>query len=289
MSASSDKPAAAQLDINVLSERLVVLISHERSGSHYLTDLLSSTKELSSLDEVCNFDAINPEVSEASFFRFRLRQHLEEPELAYRPDAQAMSRFLDRFFMHLLSLRQTPRVLVDIKYAHVHNFEMSWWPTSTRPFLLAYLEKRNVPIIHLTRRDAIAATVSTMLAEQTGIWHSKSAGNAQLSGKIRIPVLKAVNTALALEHEKQNFYRWLLQNRSFDIEYEDFAMGNIAECSIMDRLCDFLGFSASRAPLSSSHWKVTPPVSEAVENFEELVRVASLFGEGRFATSLKIS
>jgi len=69
-----------------LSQRLVILLSHERSGSHYLAEMLESGSESISLDEVCNFEAVDPDKSNASFFRFRSDWQNANPDLAVRPD-----------------------------------------------------------------------------------------------------------------------------------------------------------------------------------------------------------
>jgi hypothetical protein len=122
-----------------LSERLVIMLSHERSGSHFVADMLKSSAKLVSVDEVCNFNAVDPYKSKLSFFRFRHECQQKNPEFAYRPDYDNLTAFCDSYFAHLLSSTKVERVLVDIKYGHVHNFEIGWWPSESRPFLARYL------------------------------------------------------------------------------------------------------------------------------------------------------
>ena len=49
---------------------ITILLSHERSGSHLLSELLDLFKGVSSVGEVCNARAV-PVEDEESFHRFR--------------------------------------------------------------------------------------------------------------------------------------------------------------------------------------------------------------------------
>lgn len=261
--------------------RIVFLISHERSGSHYLTDLLTSTGKLRSLDEVCNFNAIDPDKHQASFFRFKREAQASDPDIVLRPGLESMTRLLNGYLEFLSALVSSElKILVDIKYGHVHNFELGWWPTERRPFLFNYLEQNAIPVIHLTRRDSIAATVSNLIAEKTAVWHRREAGESAAAATVRVPVQRAVHEALLLEQEKQNFFGWLTSANVFGVEYEEIAGGEAERIRAMKRLCEFLGLSQP-AEFRSGHRKVTPPLEEIVENYDDLIRLARLFGGGK--------
>lgn len=284
---SSDETSGRAPD--ALSERLVVMLSHERSGSHFVANMLRSSGKLVSVDEVCNFNAVDPSRSRLSFFRFRHEYQLKNPELAYRPESQSLTAFCDRYFAHLLASTKAAKVLVDIKYGHVHNFEIGWWPSETRPFLAKYLESRNVAILHLVRRDPVAATVSNFVAKKTGVWHR----HAEMSGgqetpetqrkKYTVPSKKIVHDALALQRENDNFFDWLSTNRCCHIAYEDCSRESHRK-DTMKAVFGFLGLGP-QADYPSSLVKVTPPLKDVVENYDELQHAIGLFGQGRLDTA----
>jgi LPS sulfotransferase NodH len=221
--------------------RFIVLISHERSGSHYLSDMLTANTGVRSFDEICNYNAIDPDTSPASFFRFRREAQVADPDIALRPSPESNTRLMDSYLAQLETMATGPkRLLLDIKYGHVHNFEVGWCPTERRPFLPAYLEERGIPVIHLTRRDSLAAIVSGMIADRRRVWHRKGEGQEPFA-KVRIPAMKAVQEALALDREKENFLSWLAPQRSFDVEYEELTLSEVERNAVMTRLCVFLG------------------------------------------------
>jgi hypothetical protein len=261
--------------------RFAVMISHERSGSHFLTDMLTSTDRVRSLDEVCNFNAVDPDISKASFFRFRHESAINAPEFALRPSSETMTTLLDLYLEHLDQLVKPGKIIwLDIKYGHVHNFEIGWWPTERRPFLLNYLETREIRVVHLTRRDSIAATISSLIAEKTGAWHRRDGSAGPSISRVHVPIIRAVQEALMLEREKDNFFSWLANNRRFAVVYEDIAALPEIRDGVLKELCRFLGIPPPDT-FATSHQKVTPPLSDVLENFEDLRRVAHIFGGGR--------
>lgn len=258
------------------TKRLVVLLSHERSGSHYLSEMLASGGEIVSFDEVCNFDAVDPEESKTSFFGFRWRWQQGHPDLARRPDADAMGRFLDDWFTHLLGLEPAAKVLLDIKYGHVHNFEPGWWPSENRPYLLKYLGRKKIPVIHLVRRNAVDAVVSAMVAEEAGVWHRRAGATKAGAAKIRVSAPDVVHRALLLQREKENFLSWLAGVACFDVDYEDIRDRGPVKVDVLTRICKYIGIRPSR--FASTLERMTPPVRDLVENYGELRRIAALFG-----------
>ena len=266
-----------------ISNRLVVMLAHERSGSHFVAEMLKSPTGLVSLDEVCNFNAIDPDTSKHSFFRFRHEYMLKTRAFSYRPDAASLTAFCDSYFSHLLDSTNADNVLVDIKYGHVHNFEIGWWASEERPFLIKYLEMRDIRILHLVRQDAVAATLSNFIAEQTGVWHKRPGQPDTQPKSYRVPCEKIVHDALALEREKDNFFNWLSTNRCTHVFYED-CSNEARRRDAMNALCRFLGL-ADRPGYASAYRKVTPALTDIVENYKDLRRAIALFGQGRLRSA----
>jgi LPS sulfotransferase NodH len=266
---------------NVLAKSFVFLISHERSGSHYLSDLLHSTGKVTSLDEVCNFNAVDPEKSRTSFFRFRREAAESDPDIVLRPSVSSMTRLLDGYLDYLSQIARGPtKTILDIKYGHVHNFEVGWWPTERRPFLCWWLSERNIPVVHLNRCDSVAASVSDFVAKKRGVWHRKGNGKDKRIRAINVPASTLAQEAVLLEREKDNFFNWLSECNCLTVEYEQLVGNEVSRRETMIRLCEFLQVPAP-AIFMSNYLKVTPPVAEVVRNYEELGRAIQLFGQGR--------
>jgi LPS sulfotransferase NodH len=270
------------------SGNLVVLVSHERSGSHYLADMLKSTKCVTSADEVCNCRAVDPYKSPLSFFRFRQECQVRNLDFAYRADHEMSTKLLDAYFSHVVRTVGGENVLVDIKYGHVHNFEIFWWSSEQRPFLAAYLEKRDIRVVHLVRRDSVAAIVSAYIAEKTRVWHRRASDESAAPIACRVPAQKIVRDALALEREKDNFFGWLARNRCYHIEYEEFGRENDGKKAVLRGLSAFLGLDDSIG-LTSAYRKVTPHLRDIVANYDELMNVVELFGQGSLFRSRSLN
>lgn len=271
-----ERPSKEATTRNEAHARLVVLLSHERSGSHYLADMLASGGELVSFDEVCNFDAIDPDTSKVSFFGFRRNWHEANPCLALRPTADAMADFLDSYVGQLLGIEQARHVLLDVKYGHVHNFEPGWWPPTRRPFLLKYLDRHKVRVIHLTRRNTLAAAVSQFAADEAGVWQRRVGDEPTSPARLRMPAANVVQRAIVLQREREDFSAWLTGNRCFDLAYEDICEPDAVKEQRLGQLCEFLGISPSS--FFSAFEKMMPPLPQLVENYGELRRLAAIFG-----------
>ena len=260
--------------------RFVVLISHERSGSHFLTDLLVSTGQIRSFDEVCNFNAINPDTVPASFFRFRMEASAADPDILLRPNWRCMGRLLEKYFDHLATM--TPdgkRALLDIKWGHIHNFEQAWWTPQRRPFLFGWLERHRIPVINLARRDSLATMVSNLVAEERKVWHMKK-GETLPDVAVTIDVQKAVHDALLLVREKEMVAGWASTNKCFNIDYEDIAGDGVARHAVMTRLCQFLNIDPP-AEFKSERAKLMRSIKAAVANYAELRERVALEGGGK--------
>jgi hypothetical protein len=261
------------------ADRFIILISHERSGSHYVSDMLMAASTIQSVDEVCNFNAVNPESSKASFLGFKREAGISNPDIVLRPSPSSMGELLGLYLGRLQGLvKPEKQILIDVKYGHVHNFEIGWWPSERRPFLLQWLEQRDIKIVHLSRRDSLAATVSGYIADKRRVWHRKTGDEVPATPPVRVPVQRMVHEALLLEGEKQNFVNWLAGNRCFHLEYETVA--GEGRDSVMNQLCSFLAIPPP-VEFVTTHMKVTPPLAAAVENYSDLINTARLFGGGR--------
>ena len=263
-----------------LVANLFVLLSHERSGSHLVGEFLKGLTDFKVFDEVCNPDAVKPERSPESFFRFKYESIVRTPWLLLNPTRQGHAAFVDAYFEHLLVLRAPHHVAVDIKYGHVQNFEGWWWPMLERPALLKYCETGGIGIVHLFRENVVEATVSSMIADKRKVWHSwEAAAEPTADLTFSLPVQEVIHRAKLLEEEIRWFREWTGKNRRIEITYERVSVELGREGPLDAELTGFLG-QTPRMPFRPRHRKLTRPLREVLENFAELKSACDVSGLG---------
>jgi hypothetical protein len=260
--------------------RTFLLISHERSGSHLAGDFVNSLANFRMIDEVCNPDAVRPGKYVESLHRFKYDYLIGDPGFMLEPTRPGHSAFVASFFAHLAKLRAPNDVVVDIKYGHVHNFEWWWCPPLVRPFLFNFCQENDTGIIHLYRENVIEATVSGMIADRRKIWHSwQVKPETEVETKFPLPVREVMRRAALLQQQTKLFKDWTGGTRKIEITYEEIAahLGKGGETDA--KLTAFLG-SKLKNEFKPRHQKVTRPVAEIVENFDELRMACAKDGLG---------
>ena len=262
---------------------LFILLSHERSGSHFVGEYLASLSDFKVFDEVCNPDAVKPEHCLESFYRFKYDTIVKDPRFLLNPTRARHSEFVAAYLNHLLALRAPHHVVVDIKYGHVQNFEWWWWPMLERPALLNICEANGIGIIHLFRENVIEATVSAMIADRRKIWHSWEVKSETAPQTYRLPVQEIIRRAKLLEEGTQWFKEWTGKNNRIRLTYERASAELGLNGELDAELTKFLG-RGPRAPFRPRVQKLTPPLHEIVENFDELKGACEKAGWGRFVS-----
>jgi hypothetical protein len=147
-----------------------VLLARNRSGSGALGSLLDRTPSLAYLWEVFHDNFID---RPSNYFCF-MREFCKENPDAWMP-SQARARF-DEYLDYLSSWSKKrygkPDVLMDMKYNSMHHFNANWLALDEPPTLFKILRDKNVPIIHLRRKNHLRAYVSGLYAHKNKTWHS---------------------------------------------------------------------------------------------------------------------
>lgn len=260
--------------------RTFLLLSHERSGSHLAGDFVNSLADFRMIDEVCNPDAVRPGKHLESLHRFKYDFLIGDPAFMLEPTRQGHTEFVAAFFAHLAKLRAPNNIVADIKYGHVHNFEWWWCPPLVRPFLFNFCQERELGIVHLYRENVIEASVSGMIADKRKIWHSwQVKPETDIEAKYTLPVREVLRRAKLLQRQTQLFKDWTAGCRKVAITYEEIAaqLGKGGETDT--KLVAFLG-SKLKNGFQPRHQKVTRPVADIVENFDELKAACAKDGLG---------
>jgi len=247
-----------------------ILLSHERSGSHFVGEFLRMLADFRVFDEVCNADALKPTKAAESFYRFKYDAIVRDPKYLLEPTPKAHRDFVTSYFEHLLSLSAPRNVVADIKYGHVQNFEYWWWPILERPMLMKICESAKIGIVHLYRENVVEATVSAMVAEKRKVWHSWQArGDASAVGPYTLPVKEIVRRARLLQRQTAWFKDWTKKNSTIELTYEGVAADLGKGGPLESALAAFLHTKSGKA-FNPRVQKLTPPLHEVVKNFDEL-------------------
>jgi hypothetical protein len=263
---------------------ITLLLSHERSGSHLLGEYFGSLQNVAMLDEVCNPFAVQPQKSPMSFYRFRHEAIGKDAGILMQPTRERHDTFVASYFEHLKGLRPSRNVVVDIKYGHVHNFELFWWPVFERPFLMQFCEQRGIGIVHLFRENIVEATASALIADQRKVWHSWEEAAAKTADQtFRLPVQTLVWRAKNLQRQIDWFKECTATVRRVTVTYEALARELGSGGELDESLENFVG-GHRIAAFRPRHQKVTRPLADIVENFSDLKQACEAAGLGGYLT-----
>ena len=267
------QPAATENDVANASapdlSRLMILLSHDRSGSHFLGSYLRALPDFRMVDEICNEEAVDPKTNPLSFFGFRFRRAAENPDFGLYRRTPVVSALLDEYFAFVLEQSAGKRVAVDIKYGHVHNFEIGWWPIFRKPFLLQYVQSRRLKIIHLSRWNSLETVVSGEVAERRKQWHAiDNKREASEADAIVVDCKRMQDQIAELNQQKDAFSRWLHGLKCLSVLYEDLTGEESGE-DCRARIASFVGAKPLKG-FSSPYRKVTPAPPRIVRNWTEV-------------------
>jgi len=248
---------------------LALLVSHDRSGSHYLGSFIRSLPQQTMVDEVCNEQALDPVQDPLSFFGFRHRRSLDIPDYALRRSPAVVSNLLDEYFLFVLNSAPAGGVTIDVKYGHIHNFEAAWWPIFRKPFLFEYAGSRGIKTIHLCRWNSLETVISSQVAESRKVWHAvgtqKPAGP---SDAVEVDIKQLASQIHMLNEQKGAIFRWTKNLRCLPVLYEE-LVDPVQGRACRNRVAEFLG-SIPPKEFSSPYRKVTPPMHLAIRNWADV-------------------
>jgi LPS sulfotransferase NodH len=245
---------------------ICLLLAAERSGTHLLRSLLANARGVVAPGEICNATVPQNRNAPTSFFRFRKQSCLEDPELFF-PTEPVQRRLLDSFVDSLRSSYPgNALVVLDVKYAHVHNFNFFWWDPLEIPYLLQYAKRKPLKILHLVRNKVYRTAISGFYAHKTGVWRAKSEDQTKQI-RISIDPSRLQSKAVLLARTIARFNSWLSRCPHLQISYEALTEDRSATLQLLQRYLE-LEHEISDSP---GFVKTTPPLEEFVENYPEIV------------------
>jgi hypothetical protein len=244
------------------------LIAQQRSGTAALGSILDQHPEISFLGERFHDGEMHNPGSYFAFLVGRVKESAEN-SLPTHVD-QNFSAYLE----HLESLSPKEVKVVDIKYNSTHHFDRVWKSLNERPGLLTLARERNIPIVHLTRRNHLKCLVSLRNAERSNLWHVAN-GNAIPPGKVSLDKDQVVGSLDFYAREQETMSRFLggherLATHDYDAVF-DVEGGLTPDVqSGLARLLEVSEFQSWRASFAK---QTSDSLSQVLENYSEIVEV----------------
>lgn len=238
---------------------VVLLLSRQRSGTGALTSALEQHPNISYCGEV-----LDPSCNGRPFFKWI---H-DKGEILKTPyDA------CNHFKCYVKDLLDENKInIIDIKYNSLSAFSSPFYTISGTPWILDFLSRIPVPMIHL-KRNLIDCYVSGKLAEQSGIYHTSDESNIRKSS-ITVDTKSLIN-----------FYKEaLLENRVIEKFFDGYGFhcslnyekcfsddGKVSNYAI-DSISNLLKLDLSMLDRKSKILKQTSSqLREKVDNIEDVV------------------
>jgi len=243
------------------------LIARQRSGTGALGSVLDKHPDLKYLGEVFHPANVG---QDQNYFTFLKEAVIHEPENCL-PDRQY--ELFEAFLEKMAQRHPGKTLIVDVKYRSLHQLDGGWRGLVERPSLLAEAVRRQTPIMHLTRRNALQSFVSGRLAEANKVWHTSASDQIKVVSTV-INIRQLSNYIVSTEREIALIEEWTHRYSRLEIfDYADmFDDEGKIQGDLGSRIAKLLGIEdfADRAP---AFIKQAPASIEAsVENFDLVKR-----------------
>lgn len=244
--------------------KLMMLLANQRSGTNALRSALRTDPTIADAREI--FSRTNPRGAHVTF------AELIRESPAFIPDRTTLRTFFDRLLEELQQTHSPGQLgLIDIKYNSFGPFNPYGWRVSEEPYFLTYFKRRKLPIVHLIRRNMLAAYVSALRAVKTQHWHQTAASAEEVPAyRIYLEKREFIG-ALKIRVEELRLMKSFVQSyeRHIEIYYEDLFEGDSLSESIRRSISE-LAAHPIEGPLQTEHRKIPWQWQEAILNFDEM-------------------
>jgi len=262
-----------------------LLLSTQRSGSHFLKSYIEnhfpgvtcSGEILREPGELARQYPALPAKPKYSHFWPWYEAQARAGNISVAPNKRLEA--FETYLSKLSAAVEPGDLVVDVKYNSIRSLSGYWDTDYGSHDFTTFISTRNIPVLHLIRKNILKVIVSNKLALHTGVWHrsEERAANEPLP-KIRLNpkhVLFEIRYAFKLTQDYQN--RFSGYPDYDEIVYEDFVREQeFPEPGINARV---LALFLDKTPASSAQtalpFKKTTPEdpSEVVENWQEVIRL----------------
>lgn len=253
--------------------KYALLIARQRSGTGALGSVLDKHPELKYFGEVFHPTNVG---QEHNFFTHYREQVREDPDRAL-PDARYAA--FERFLESLAERHPGETLVVDVKYRSLHHLNGGWRGLVQRPGLLEEAISRNVPILHLTRRNAVQSFVSGRLADANKVWHASADQKIDVQSTV-VNIRQLSNYIVNTEREIKLVEEWTGKYAHLaTFDYSELMDGDgMVATDIAEKAARTLGIASFRDRAPSYVKQAPADLRDSIENYDLVER--ALTGSG---------
>ena len=262
-----------------------LLLSTQRSGSHFLksyieshfSGVVCSGEILREPGELARKYPALPNLPEFPHFWPWYEARAAGGKISVAPDKRLEA--FESYLSELSAAVNPSDLVIDAKYNSLRSLGGYWDTDYGSHDFTSFITSRNIPVLHLIRKNILKVIVSNKLALQTGVWHrSEERSPNEPLPKIRLNpknVLFEIRYAFKLTQDYQN--RFSGYANYDEIVYEDFVREqNFSEPGMHARVVGLFLDKTPGIPVETAlPFKKTTPEdpSEVVENWQEVIRL----------------
>lgn len=274
---TSSAPGQANYQLGPAS--FFVLVGSQRSGTNFLREVLNTHPNLAVHGEVL-WPYPHPSIWH-NYVRSVVSRALP-PVLA--ADAKAL---VDDYFVYLAddTMRGHPHkasalrwVGVDIKYNQLRHIAPVIQDLMAPPFLLGYFRERQLPILHLHRRNLLHQALSMVIADQRNVYHDYQGRG--FDEHVTVNPKTVIELCHWIRAERDLFRELGKDLKVLELAYEDVA----AACDGVEagkplaaggatvvQIAEFLGLPSTFARPRSISKVINKPYQDVLANHEEVL------------------
>jgi len=275
-----------------MEKSVVFVIARQRSGTNLLRRSLSASPIFFDLNEI--FFRHPPQVQGANRYWDYLKASVAADTDLVVPTEKNQTTLLDGYLKdrirHVHSGKPGAILLADVKYNTTCNNDPIWHSPLEKPYLLEYIRKRKIRVIHLTRDNIFQACLSTRIAVHRQSWvelGETPADSNQHVDKLHIPRSELVADIDFRSREIEYFRNAfkVLDISTLELSYESLLEKNTGQDrlarSVINRLEQFLDIELGDFnPGIPTRKLVTRRYAEIIGNYPELMTAVREMGRG---------
>lgn len=253
----------------------VILIARPRSGTTAFRLIVSRHRLITTAGEIFHGDYTDhPD----RFYNYYLAAITREPTLAL-PAADHRITLFKGYVDHLcqtLQARYPDRawVFLGVNYNSLHTMNTYWQNIYEPPYLMEMLRRNDYPVVHIIRRNILAAAISEARAKATGVWHIEAGAERPAAADDAITVDPA---ALLRELHTRKLEIDLVgaalrdHKTSLTLYYEElFNDAGRADAEQLRRVSDLLELAQPIAPTPTYQRTRSASLRAAIRNYDEV-------------------
>lgn len=239
-----------------------VIITLPRSGSTVLVKTLDNHPQIFCAGELFYFHGkIYHTECQFPFWKIKILGNKINYLINFPNVVLRLRRFMNNFYNN----QETGYNAVGFKMMYQHILYM--------PGIMRYLEKNQVKIILLTRKNILRNVLSDMKARESGVYHNETGSDQHASKKLHVD-LRLLSAKMKETEKWANKLESIAAGKNcLKIDYADFV--NWEEMT--GNIFDFLGVHHAHIPPATERLN-SPVLENMIDNFEEVKNWATKNG-----------